>query len=185
MAGTKPRKRHQSAGAHTNHLVSVGLIRWDLPTSINTNIRCALSSKLDEMTALSYKEQADIVCITETCCMPDKGPMTTLELPGYTSVGRDRKDGPGGGGFIAYIRDSIPFHHWKELDGPQSRDLETIWLTIRPRTLPRGVSNILLGLLYHPPDAKDGPMLNHIVKCMDHTLAKHPDSGIIIGGDTN
>ena len=27
--------------------------------------------------------------------------------------------------------------------------------------------------------------MNHIVKCMDHILAKHPDSGIIIGGDTN
>ena len=117
--------------------------------------------------------------------MPDKVPMTTVELPGYTSVRRDRKDGRGGGGIIAYIRNSIPFHHWKELDGPQSRDLETIWLTIRPRTLPRGVSNILLGLLYHPPDAKDGPMLNHIAKCLDHILAKHPDSGIIICGDTN
>ena len=131
MAGTKPRSRHQSAGAHTNNLVSVGLIRWDLPTIIRTNVHGALSSKLDEIAPLSYKEQADIVCITETCCMPGKVPMTTVELPGYTSVRRDRKDGRGGGGIIAYIRDSIPFHQRKELDGPQSTDLETIWRRAR------------------------------------------------------
>ena len=28
-------------------------------------------------------------------------------------------------------------------------------------------------------------MLNIIVKCLDHILAKHPDSGIITCGDTN
>ena len=55
---------------------------------------------------------------------------------------------------------------------------ETLWVHLRPRRLPRSVSRILIGVVYHPPDAttSDNDILyNHIQQTVDEYSLKHPD----------
>lgn len=181
VTASKRRRGHTGSGVSLRSIIPVGVIRWDLPTIINTNIHGALHSKLDELGPLSDSENANIVCITETWCKPSI-PSQALQLNGYASVRRDRQDGRQCGGIMMYIRDAIPFHHWSELD---QQNLESLWVTLRPKRLPRDFSNISIGLIYHPPGAKDTPMLDHIATSIDHIRTRHPDSGIIVCGDTN
>ncbi len=63
--------------------------------------------------------------------------------------------------------------------------VETICVTCRPKILLRQVSNLTIGMLYHPPKAADGPIIAHIHQSLDHILQKHPQTGIKILGDMN
>jgi hypothetical protein len=87
-----------------------------------------------------------------------------------------------GGGVAILIKDYIPYATWPDLiDG----DFETIWVSIRPPKMPRMFSHITLGVVYHPPNSNNWKMTQHISKCTDAILQKHPHSGIIITGDFN
>ena len=65
------------------------------------------------------------------------------------------------------------------------QDLETVWFTIRPQRMPRNFPCIVVGVVYHPPGAKDRLMLDHIIGCVDHITLQHPNAGVIICGDFN
>ena len=51
--------------------------------------------------------------------------------------------------------------------------------------MPMMYSHITLGVVYHPPNSNNWKMTQHISKCVDAILQKHPHSGIIITGDFN
>ena len=51
--------------------------------------------------------------------------------------------------------------------------------------MPRQVSHIVRGAIYHPPGAPNGPMLNHIIDAVDKIISQHPHTDIIILGDFN
>ena len=63
--------------------------------------------------------------------------------------------------------------------------METLWLTIYPYKLPREVSCITVGVIYHPPNSNNTELYNHISHCLDHILQVHPDSGVLLVGDFN
>ena len=107
-----------------NHLnlTTVTVNKWELPTFVNTNIHGGLAAKLDEVSVTLQDNHVDIVCITETWCS-NKVPDAAISLADWTTIRRDRQDGRLCGGILCYIRDGIPFHHWKELD---CQDLETV-----------------------------------------------------------
>ncbi len=168
-------------GINRANLVPVNCIKWDIPTVINTNIRGALSCKLDEIYSTAQKYSADIACVTETWCR-ESVPDAALQIPGYTNVRRDRQDGRQHGGIMMYVRDSTPFQHWEDLN---VTTLEAIWVTIHMNCLPRGISNITIGLIYHPPGSQDLPMLNHIIASIDHIRRRYPETGVILCGDVN
>ncbi len=173
--------RSTNGGCNVNNLVLVNVVKWEIPTVINTNVHGALSSKTDEIHTIATMHRSDIVCITETWCsltVPD----ATLQMPSYTAVRRDRQNGKKGGGLMLYLRDTLPFRYWGELDDQM---LETIWVTVAMQRLPREISNITIGLIYHPPGNKDRPMLDHIAGCIDHIHQKYPDTGVLLCGDFN
>ena len=102
-----------------------------------------------------------------------------LTPPSYTC---DRQDGRQHGGIAVYLRDTLPFQQWRELD---VQHLETVWITVELQRLPRGISNITIGLVYHLPGSKDKPMLDHISACIDRIEQSFPETAILLCGDFN
>ena len=51
--------------------------------------------------------------------------------------------------------------------------------------MPRQVSHIIIGALYHPPGAPSGPMAHHIITAVDTIISQHPHAGVVIVGDFN
>jgi len=49
--------------------------------------------------------------------------------------------------------------------------------------MPREISHILIGAVYHPPKADNGLMLDHLMWSMDSVSRQHPQTAIILLGD--
>ena len=143
------------SGVKDTNLIYVQTNKWELPTVINTNIRCALASKLDEIKGTKDDFGADVL----TSNIPDG----SLTLSGFNIYRRYRQVGRQHGGIACYVRNTIPTKHWTEVNQP---NLETLWLTIRPPKMPRHHPQITICTVYHPPGSDDWTMLNHI----DHGL---------------
>ena len=152
--------------------------KWDLPTVLNTNAR-SLSNKLDELDLVLQANNVGIAGISETWCTSDM-PDEALAINGYNIVRRDREFRRGGG-VMCYVRSDIPFKTWPALQSEQ----ETIWITARPSKLPRQFSTLLIGTLYHPPNANNRDMLSHLTTSIDTILKDHPYAGILLMGDFN
>ncbi|XP_078603982.1 uncharacterized protein LOC144877809 [Branchiostoma floridae x Branchiostoma japonicum] len=69
------------------------------------------------------------------------------------------------------------------------RDLEVIWVQLRPQWLPRTIPVVVLGLVYHPPcrNNKEGTdeMLTYLVTAVDSIHSNQPQAGILLCGDLN
>ena len=84
---------------------------------------------------------------------------------------------------MCYVRQCIRYKHWEEL---QELCPETVWLTIMPKRLPRNISIIIIGVIYHPPPpAKDGPTIAHITRSLEFLLQRYPAAGVLLVGDFN
>ena len=51
--------------------------------------------------------------------------------------------------------------------------------------MPRKISHIAIGVIYHTPDAGSGPMTSHIINSIDSILQQHPYAGVVLLGDFN
>ena len=63
-----------------------------------------------------------------------------------------------------------------------------MWLHLRPIRLPRSISTILLGIVYHPPSATsedNDKLYTHVQETVDSYLSAHPESLIYVVGDFN
>ena len=81
------------------------------------------------------------------------------------------------------MRQGIHYKHWEEL---QELCAEAVWLTIMPKRLPRNISIIIIGMIYHPPpSAKDGPTIAHIMRSLEFLLQRSPAAGVLLLGDFN
>ena len=56
---------------------------------------------------------------------------------------------------------------------------------IRRPIMPRKISHIIIGVIYHPPDASSWPMTSHIINSIDSILQQHPHAGVMLLGDFN
>ena len=81
-----------------------------------------------------------------------------------------------------YVRDSIRF---RVLQDFMSDEFEVLWMQILPKRLPRGISSIIVGMVYHPPSACDSSMRNYLCESMSSLEAHFPDCGLILLGDFN
>ena len=124
------------------------------------------------------QHKVDIACLTETW-LNDDIPDEIVNQNGYITARNDRK-GKWGGGVCVLIRDDIPHYMWSEL---VDDEFETLWVTLRPPKIPRKYSHITIGVIYHPPKANNWRMTQHINKCVDTIIQKHPSTGIFITGD--
>ena len=165
--------------ADMRNLINVPIIEYNMPRIILTNPR-SICNKMDELSVLVKEHQPDIVCITESWCREDI-PDEALNTAGYVNFRKDRTEKPGGG-ILCMIRNNIMVKHWNELEVP---NIESLWLTIFPKHMPRKFSGILLGIIYHPPLANDKELYNHMCTSIDKILQKHPNIGIMVVGDFN
>ena len=66
--------------------------------------------------------------------------------------------------------------------------IESLWIVLRPKWLPKSISIILLAVIYHSTSSGAGAnseLYNHIQSNIDSFLSHHPDALVYITGDFN
>ena len=174
--------QHGQSGCNKNNLHVIHLPKWDLPHIANINAR-SLLPKMDELATIMQISDIGVAAVTETW-LGDHVPKSAIEIAGYRSYRHDRVTKTTGGGVICYVREDPQFRikEWKEL---YEENMESVWVTVRPRRLPRSVSILCIGVIYHPPTADHQALHTHLCKCIDHIRRHHPSAGFIITGDFN
>ena len=70
----------------------------------------------------------------------------------------------------------------------EQEEVESLWVQLRPHSLPRNISIIILGVVYHSTangEAENATLRDHIQRNMDMYLSKHPNAMVILTGDFN
>jgi hypothetical protein len=114
-----------------------------LPTVLIANVR-SLASKIDELTIVAHVNDVDFICLTESW-LSQSIPDSALSLSNFIVFRNDRAVASGAG-VCVYIMSFIKCRRIKEFENPL---VETLWLSVRPRYLPRSISVILLAVIYH------------------------------------
>ena len=138
----------------------------------------SLAPKIDEIRDTVHYANFDFICITETW-FKDHIDNNVISISGYNVARPDRCKAEHGGVCI-YIKDSIQF---KVLEDLKNNQFEVPWSQLRPSRLPRGITSIVVGTLYHPPSAADTHMLDYLYDCLSIIEARFPGCGIILLGD--
>ena len=151
-----------------------------LPTFFHSNIR-SLNAKIDDLQTVTQQNNVDVIAITETWLNSriTDGPISFL---GYSIVRNDRENGKRGRGVCAFIKSNIPFSTLPNLSAP---DVVGVWLKLRPYQLPRKLSCIFIGMIYHRPLADNNILQDYLISMVDNLLLDHPNTGIMILGDFN
>ena len=161
------------------HHMSVGT-KWDIPALLNVNARSLNIEKMDELISVADNNKVSCICVTETW-FSEYVSNEAVSLPGYNCERHDRV-GRRGGGTACYIKDSILYDRLTELD---SDSHEVLWIKLMPKRLPRRFSCIVIGCLYHPPDADNEMMHDYLTTSIDCILRKYPECGLLLLGDFN
>jgi len=74
---------------------------------------------------------------------------SSVNLQGYNILRKDRTKSSGGG-LAIYVSQSIQCHQ-VSLDIYDCDDLEILWVSLRPKQLPRPLSCLLIAVVYCPP----------------------------------
>jgi len=138
---------------------------WDIPTIMNCNAR-SVTFKTDELSTIMSLNNIGIAIITETW-LNENIPNDSIAISGYNIECKDRQDRVGGG-VCVYIRSDIPYNRLANLE---SDEVEALWLTIKPRRLPRQHSPLSLGAIYHPPTANNATTIDLILPRRHFTTA--------------
>jgi hypothetical protein len=153
-----------------------------LPTVLIANVRY-LASKIDELMIVAHVNDVDFICSTESW-LSQSIPDSALSLSNFIVFRKDRAVASGGG-VCVYIRSSIKCRRIKEFENPL---VESLWLSVRPRYLPRSISVTLLAVIYHATSSgalENSELYNHIQSNVDCFLCRHPDAVVIVTGDFN
>lgn len=154
-----------------------------VPSLLICNVR-SLMAKVDELECFVNLNNVDAVCVTETW-LSTEIPDSCVAIQDFIIFRKDRATPCGGVG--AYVNCAIPckrLAHLELTDGIT----EVLWIQLRPTRLPREVSSVLLGVVYHPPKATNednNKLIDHVQQVTDSYLVKHPDSLICVTGDFN
>ena len=139
--------------------------------------------KIDELKLIALVNDLDFICLTGSW-LSQTIPDSALSLSNFILFRNDREISHGGGVCI-YIKSSIKCRRIKEFENPL---VESLWLSVRPRRLPRSISVILLAVVYHTTSAgaaENFELYNHIQSNVDSFLCRHPDAAVIVTGDFN
>ena len=77
------------------------------------------------------------MCITETW-LSDSVPDSSVLIPGYNLLRKDRVE-TSGGGVCIFVDSEIPYKHIEYFN---EDGVESIWISMRPHRLPRQVTSI-------------------------------------------
>jgi len=152
--------------------------RWMLPSFLLTNLR-SLTNKLDDFETVVRLNNSDVVCLTETWLSVNV-PSESVSMNGFSLFRKDRDRQ--GGGVACYVRASIPCTVLTDFDEP---GLETLWIMLRPARMPRWLTHVVVGVIYHPPNANNRRMIDHILNTIEQISRVHPNSGVAVVGDFN
>ena len=182
-------KDHTWKTRNINNLISIPLVTnknppksYDVPTILSTNIR-SLPKKIDELQQIAELNSASVICITESWLSPDI-PDHCVSIPGFNLFRRDRI-GSSGGGVCVYLDQKIPCNR---LDSCDQSDVESIWISLRPHKLPRDITSIILGVIYHSTSNKEPEnvvLRDHVQNNLDSLLFKEPNALVLLTGDFN
>jgi hypothetical protein len=165
-------------------LRSIDVADFRMPVFFVSNV-CHLLNKIDDIDVCLRQFRPNIVCFTETW-LNSNIPDSIISFPGYSVVRRDRCSGEGGGVAI-YVTDNIQYTRLKQID---SKEFEVLWISLRPRQLPRPINILLVAVIYCPPSlCKDSEKSRQFVKYMissvDMLTKKYPNAGLFLVGDFN
>ena len=60
-----------------------------------------------------------------------------------------------------------------------------LWAKLRPARLPKGCNSIVVGTLYHLPNASDPAIMEYLMKCLSTIESCYANCGYLIAGDFN
>ena len=149
---------------------------------LGTNKR-SFSNKVDELQYVAECSNADAVCVSESWLSPQISG-SAVAIPGYNLFRNDRTSAPGGGVCI-YLRQTLPCTRLFQCEQP---DVESLWLSLRPHSLLRSISSIILCVVYHSTangQLENVVLSNHIRSNLDGLLIKQPNALVVIAGDFN
>ena len=118
-----------------------------VPSFFLSNVM-SLAPKIDEVSTVVQNANYDLVCSTETWLrrhIPD----SAVNITGYNLIRLDRKEAMHGG-VCLYVKEHIPFSILEDFGDDNNNLLEVLWVKLRPPRLPRGFSNIIVGLICDP-----------------------------------
>ena len=172
--------QNTSAGIISNIPNCLGEKMKSLPNVMVVNAR-SVYNKLNELEILVDNNNSDIVFLTETW-LTDNIPDEAINCLGMNLVRLDRKHGTGGG-VALLINSKIPF---KVRDDLSCSLFECIWITVRPKWLPREISRISVCCVYLPPGQSEmDHFYDYLYQCYDKLCSESPNSAFIIAGDFN
>ena len=116
---------------------------YRIPVVFSSNVR-SVRNKVEELQYVSECNRADVLCITESWLTPQI-PDSAVKIPGFNLFRNDRTNTTGGG-VCTYLRHDIPCKWLVECESP---DFESLCLHLRPHSLPRSISSIILCVVYH------------------------------------
>ena len=155
---------------------------YQIPSVLSTNVR-SVTNKIDELHQVALLNRTDAICVTESWLKPDI-PDSSVSLPNYNIFRKDRPFTEGGGVCI-FLNSKFPCNRLPHCEVP---DVESLWIQIRPNSLPRSVTSIILCVVYHSTsnrEPENETLCNHICSNLDQLLTDHPNAHIIVTGDFN
>ena len=150
-----------------------------VPTLLLSNTM-SLAPKIDEIAFTIQQKDIQVGFFTETW-LKDSIADDPIAISGYQLFRLDRKNKQHGG-VCLYVKNTIES---KTLPVLHKEDYEVLWCILQPKRLPRGFSNIIAGVLYHPPGANNIAMKEHLKSSLEIIETHYPNSGIVLAGDFN
>lgn len=153
------------------YLNNSGSSKWSLPTFLLANVQ-SMMNKLDDLYTVITNNNVGIACIVESWLNPLIH-NDIVDIDGYICYRRDREDGRKGRGIACYVHSAL---QCKLLTAYECNDVESLWLLYRANRMPRYLSHIIIGVIYHPPNSNDFTMVSHIINSLDDITRDHPAS---------
>ena len=155
---------------------------YGIPTILSTNVR-SLPKKVDEIQQIAELNSAWAICITESWLHSDI-PDSCIAIPGFNLFRKDRIN-TAGGGVCVYLDQKIPC---KLIQSCDEEEVESVWISLRPHSLPRQITSIVLGVIYHSTSNREPEnviLRDHTQKNLDALLLKQPNALVVLTGDFN
>ena len=140
----------------------------------------SLAPKIDEIAFTIHQKDIQVAFFTETW-LKDSITDDPVAISGYQLFRLDRKNKQHGG-VCLYVKNAI---ETKILSVLHNDEYEVLWCILRLKRLPRGFSNIIAGVLYHPPGANNTEMKEYLKSSLETIETCYPNSGIVLAGDFN
>lgn len=150
----------------------------NVPSLFLSNVM-SLTPKIDELRVILESSLIDIAFITETW-LKNTIDDNILNIANFNLIRKDRTQGQHGGVCI-YLKNTIAF----QVLPLEPTDLEVLWISLRPQRLPRGFSQLVCGVIYHPPGANENMIIDYLSNNLQFIESKYPHAAVILAGDFN